>query len=550
MKHILLLFTILTCHILSYAVEKSHLHTTDSLYIERCIDKAQLFFSEENRDSALYYMNAALTYSENVDDHAVRYNSYVKIGLLFSQSGNYSTALTYFFKAVDLLDENKMNFPVVLRKEKYINVYGNIASCFSMTDPRKSLIYYRKGLALLEEIQRIDKHYDATQKKIVISNNMGTLYLERNLLDSAELCYNKVLRIIGGQKDSTYYMALYNNLAIIAFEKGEKEKSLNYFKESAELCRALKDTAQLSNVYLNMGEYYLRLKNWKESLDCCEKSLELSKATKSTKMPVVEYKAMLLKTSIYENLGDYEKAYTCLRLSDVLKDSLKGSEKVRDAISLEMKYNYDKYKKNQELAMQEQRQQTFIYLLIAVVIIVGLLLLYFVLRNNYNVAQKKLMEQDLLRLKAENLELDNERLKKDLEFKEKEVNLHAQYLLKKKEVISDTLQQVENSEKEGKVIEEILSEVKKNIEVTTMNELEILLQSIHESFYENLYKKHPALTANERRLCTFIRLNLSSKDISAILGLQVKSVEMARSRLRSKLGLKREDNLSAYLQEF
>lgn len=547
MKHILLLFTILTCHLLSYAVEKSHLHTTDSLYIARCIDKAQLFFSEENRDSALYYMNAALSYSENVDDHAVRYNSYVKIGFLFSQSGNYSTALTYFFKAVDLLDENKMNFPEIERKKKYISLYSELAKCFRMSDPQKGIFYFRKGLVILDELQnKCDEAY-LLNSTIDINNSIGVQYLELNNMDSAEIYFKKSWEKNKKLNDKTVDQILYNNLAITSFEKGEKDKSLDYFMKSAELCRVLKDTAQLANVYLNLGEYYSRQENWQQALDYCEQSLRLSEMKKE---PVVEYKTMLLKTSIYENLGDYEKAYACLKLSDALGDSLKGSEKVRDAISLEMKYNYDKYKKNQELVLQEQRQQTFIYLLIAVVIIIGLLLLYFVLRNNYNVAQKKLMEQDLLRLKAENLELDNERLKKDLEFKEKEVNLHAQYLLKKKEVISDTFQQVENSEKEGKVIEEILSEVKKNIEVTTMNELEILLQSIHESFYENLYKKHPALTANERRLCTFIRLNLSSKDISAILGLQVKSVEMARSRLRSKLGLKREDNLSAYLQEF
>lgn len=506
-----------------------------------------MFFSEENRDSALYYMNAALTYSENVDDAAVRYSSYVKIGLLFSQSGNYSTALTYFFKAVDLLDENKMNFPEIERIKKYISLYSELAKCFRMSDPQKGIFYFRKSLVILDELQnKCDEAY-LLNSTIDINNSIGVQYLELNNMDSAEIYFKKSWEKNKKLNDKTVDQILCNNLAITSFEKGEKDKSLDYFMKSAELCREMKDTAQLANVFLNMGEYYSRLGNWQQSLDYCEQSLRL---TKEKKAPIVEYKAMLLKTFVYENLGDYEKAYACLKLSDALGDSLKGSEKVRDAISLEMKYNYDKYKKNQELVLQEQRQQTFIYLLIAVVIIIGLLLLYFVLRNNYNVAQKKLMEQDLLRLKAENLELDNERLKKDLEFKEKEVNLHAQYLLKKKEVISDTLQQVENSEKEGKVIEEILSEVKKNIEVTTMNELEILLQSIHESFYENLYKKHPALTANERRLCTFIRLNLSSKDISAILGLQVKSVEMARSRLRSKLGLKREDNLSAYLQEF
>lgn len=80
-------------------------------------------------------MNAALTYSENVDDAAVRYSSYVKIGLLFSQSGNYSTALTYFFKAVDLLDENKMNFPEIERKKKYISLYSELAKS-TLTDKR------------------------------------------------------------------------------------------------------------------------------------------------------------------------------------------------------------------------------------------------------------------------------------------------------------------------------------------------------------------------------------------------------------------------------
>lgn len=518
-----------------------------SLHIGQNLNKVQHFLSIEHRDSALYYLNKTLTCSEKIKDAGTLYDAYVRIGQIFLQTGNHSTALVYYFKAIDLLDENKMALPATIRKEKYIYLYAEIAQCFSVTDPQKGISYYQKSLKLLDDIIKQDKTHHHTTQEFILNNNLGTLYLEKQLYDSAEIYYNKSMSFARIAKDSVHYATLYNNLAITSFEKGLKEKSLTLFKKAATLNLLLKDTIQLANVYLNIGEYYFHQKDWEKSLLYCEKSQDLLRKKSS---PVIKYKTMQLKTMVYENTQDYRKAYDCMKQADIMKDSLKGSEKIKTALTLEMQYNYDKYKKESELLIQKQRQQTFIYLLIAAVLIIGLLLLHFIQRNHYNEAQKKIMEQDLLRLKAENLELENERLKKDLEFKEKEVNLHAQYLLKKKDVISDTLQQVEESKKEGKVIEEILTEVKKNIEITTMNELEILLQSIHESFYENLYRKHPTLTANERRLCTFIRLNLSSKDISAITGLQVKSVEMARSRLRSKLGLKREENLSIYLQEF
>jgi DNA-binding CsgD family transcriptional regulator len=82
------------------------------------------------------------------------------------------------------------------------------------------------------------------------------------------------------------------------------------------------------------------------------------------------------------------------------------------------------------------------------------------------------------------------------------------------------------------------------------NEYGVLFQHLHPDFYTHLYQKHPDLTPNEKKLSAFIRLNMSSKEISSITFQSVKSIEIARSRLRKKIKLRRNMNLNAYLQGF
>jgi DNA-binding CsgD family transcriptional regulator len=55
------------------------------------------------------------------------------------------------------------------------------------------------------------------------------------------------------------------------------------------------------------------------------------------------------------------------------------------------------------------------------------------------------------------------------------------------------------------------------------------------------------LTLNEQKLCAFLRLNLNTKDIANIMGISLRGVEVARYRLRKKLGLQRGQNLSKFI---
>ena len=73
---------------------------------------------------------------------------------------------------------------------------------------------------------------------------------------------------------------------------------------------------------------------------------------------------------------------------------------------------------------------------------------------------------------------------------------------------------------------------------------------VHDAFFTKLKQKHPQLTTGDLRLASFLRLNLSSKEIASLLGISVRGVENKRYRLRKKLGLPPDANLAAYIIEF
>jgi DNA-binding CsgD family transcriptional regulator len=98
-------------------------------------------------------------------------------------------------------------------------------------------------------------------------------------------------------------------------------------------------------------------------------------------------------------------------------------------------------------------------------------------------------------------------------------------------------------------IQDIMREMQSNIDHTVWNEFEVRFQQVHNDFYQKLIEKYPDLTPNEIKICAFLKLNMTSKDISAITFQSVKSIQVARNRLRKKMGIERDENLVLLLQQ-
>ena len=73
---------------------------------------------------------------------------------------------------------------------------------------------------------------------------------------------------------------------------------------------------------------------------------------------------------------------------------------------------------------------------------------------------------------------------------------------------------------------------------------------MHEVFLHMLKKDFPELTPGDLRLAAYLKMNLSSKEIAPLLNISVRGVENKRYRLRQKLQLESDDNLTAFLMQY
>lgn len=106
----------------------------------------------------------------------------------------------------------------------------------------------------------------------------------------------------------------------------------------------------------------------------------------------------------------------------------------------------------------------------------------------------------------------------------------------------------QSSESEIKIIKKIIDRHNSKLTECVWNEFEVLFEQVHKSFYANLNAQFPEITPGERRLCAFMKLNMSNKEISAITNQTDDSLKKARHRLRKKFGIEQEVNLINFIQ--
>lgn len=158
--------------------------------------------------------------------------------------------------------------------------------------------------------------------------------------------------------------------------------------------------------------------------------------------------------------------------------------------------------------------------------------------------------------KAENelVTLRNEKLQAEIDFKNSELATSAMHLVQKGEIITKIKSDL-NHMIRGLDNEKAVNEVKKMIKVLGEDDKmdkdwEHFAQhfdKVHSDFVVALKEKFPTITANELKLCAYLRMNLSTKEIAQLMNISVRGVEISRYRLRKKLGITSDTNLFDFL---
>ncbi|OOV12069.1 histidine kinase [Flavobacterium sp. LM4] len=202
-----------------------------------------------------------------------------------------------------------------------------------------------------------------------------------------------------------------------------------------------------------------------------------------------------------------------------------------------------------------------VWMILLYLLLVGTVLFFYYKWNKFRYMQKlelqaeeerhqrKILEMEL---KAENelniQEYEKHILELELQTKSSEVAGKSLSIAKQSEMI-ENIQSILDSEKD---FNKLKSEIKKAIKINEVNKheweiFETNLNQIHNEFIINLSKKFPNLTPKDIKLCIYLKMNLSSKEIAPLMNISFRGVELHRYRLRKKLNLSQEDNLSKFL---
>lgn len=202
-----------------------------------------------------------------------------------------------------------------------------------------------------------------------------------------------------------------------------------------------------------------------------------------------------------------------------------------------------------------------IWMIFVYLIVVGLILYLYYKWNKIKYIQKlKLQKEELkhqreileMELKAEN-ELNSQEYEKhilelELQSKSSEVAGKSLSIAKQSEMI-EKIQNILDTELD---LNKLKSEIKKAIKINAVNKhewevFETNLNQINNEFIIALSKKYPNLTSKDIKLCVYLKMNLSSKEIAPMMNISFRGVELHRYRLRKKLGLSQEEILSKFL---
>ncbi len=151
--------------------------------------------------------------------------------------------------------------------------------------------------------------------------------------------------------------------------------------------------------------------------------------------------------------------------------------------------------------------------------------------------------------------LRNEKLRTDINHKNSQLASATMHLVQKSEILIKlkgdlTALSAESPHEFKRKIDRITRAIESDIQLdNNWEQFEIYFDQVHENFFKRLRQNFPDLTPKDQKLCAYLRMNLSTKEIAPLLNISVRGVEISRYRVRKKLGIVSDTNLVEFIMD-
>ena len=486
---------------------------------------ASTFCFMGNIDSLNYWQSQAEKFRSSTTS---LYGSYLLVdGLKNSYLGKYSMAIKSLWQAISFFEKNG-------NKKGLAVAYNNLATNYGRLGDMVN-----QKVNLLKAID-INKSLGYTYQLVMNYNNLGINYKQTNQIEKAlkyyDLAYQELKKL-----DNPFLLAQnLTNRANILEKQGNLKAAEKLFAECERVCEENNIQYGVMLTNLNLGNLYRLQKKYVDASIRLNKGLDLTKSLNSVREEALVYERL---SWLSRDMADYKAAYTFQTKFHLLNDSLVNESVKKEAFALKEKYESEK--KEKEIVTLSKKQLNYQYFIS--ILIVCVLLLLVILQGWRN-------KHKLVLLEKQKQELNRKLLKDVIDNKEKELTSQVTLLAQMQQQVDDLIQKTskilnDNSTEQVK-LKKIESLLKADPIHSLKNDFDVRLTSNNEDFFSLLLHKYPDLSPSELKLCAYLRLNPSTKDLALITNRSMRTIESTRTNIRKKMNLTSQENLVTHLLSF
>lgn len=556
--------------------------TENEIQYDKLIELAKIYL-HNNTAYAFNCAYKAQILAEESDDKIKIAECNIIMGNIFNAYSTTSNAINYYEKAIEYLialkkydDTYKMYIKIAnlyqsinSNNNKSINAMNNAMEYAQKTNDPKAVIEVNLAFGNLYasqgNINQSTQYYDKVLKNNIDKNTIDIIsnaftQKAKNLKETYN--YKESLSLI----DSSLYLCIRefnDSLQIINYSlKGEIydsikdfESAKKYYMQAAKLAYDTKFFDNCGKNMLSIGFLNKKSKNYETAIEIFKMICD---STEKFKMFEICQQSYYQISQCYALIGEYENAYLAFNKYDSYYDSTnmayheKNMNKLRNNELLSLNIKDLKIKELEQESQKRKESRWFLFALTTSVLsLISITFIILHLRNKTLIHKNKetTYEQQLKIDKMEN-DLMEYQLKSS---KESVVNLalHLKSYIELINPLKDELKEILNipKEQQHEKIKSIYNNLQKNtLILNNKSTLNKDINLIYKDFLDRLNEKYPDLTKSEKKLCSMLYMNMSSKDIAVITNTTIRSVETSRYRLRKKFNLSREDDIVGFLQ--
>lgn len=316
---------------------------------------------------------------------------------ILRMQGKYIETLRYFNDVLQYHEKNNDSFKIA----NVLNAIGDTYRSFGNED--KALLFHKKSLKIA--ILRNDKRLEA-----INYTNIGNVYSKKELSDSALYYFVKGLEISKEVNDITHEILAQLNIGQAYIKLNQLDTALYHLSEAKQISSQINYPRGLCISNILIGEIYFEKSEFIQSMSLLQ---EGRKVAKELGLIDIQKKALEIIQQIYEDRGDFEKAYYTHQEYKVLSDSLINKEKIEEVALLEYEFKFkhelDSAKirelrlskmatdANTSLRKVERKYLWAIISILSLILIAGAVIFYLRIRNLNARTQNIEIEQKLLR---------------------------------------------------------------------------------------------------------------------------------------------------------